>query len=59
LRSAFRMPLRQAQGLMTSVFELLAVGLAVPDYSTVCRRVTKLPSISIGRLPKLSVPIEY
>jgi hypothetical protein len=52
LRSAFRLPLRQSQGLMTSVFELLEVGLAVPDYSTVCRRGTKLPSISLGRLPK-------
>jgi hypothetical protein len=28
------------------------VGLSVPDYSTVCRRSTKLPAISLGRLPK-------
>lgn len=42
LRSAFRMPLRQSQGLMASVFELLNVGLAVPDYSTVCMRSAKL-----------------
>jgi IS5 family transposase len=46
------MPLRQAQGLMVSVFELSGVSLAVPDYSTVCRRATKLPSISLGGLPK-------
>jgi hypothetical protein len=31
IRAAFRMPLRQAQGLMMSVFELLEVGLAVPN----------------------------
>jgi hypothetical protein len=52
LDSAFRMPLRQAQGLMASVFELSGVALAAPDYTTVCRRSTKLPSISFGRLPK-------
>jgi len=51
IRAAFRMPLRQAQGLMMSVFELLEVGLAVPDFSTVSRRSAKLPSISLGRLP--------
>ena len=46
------MPLRQAQGLMASVFELTGVGLTVPDYTTVYRRATKLPSISRGRLPE-------
>jgi hypothetical protein len=51
IRATFRMPLRQAQGLMMSVFELLEVGLAVPDFSTVSRRSAKLPSISLGRLP--------
>ncbi len=51
IRAAFRMPLRQAQGLMMSVFELLEVGLAVPNFSTVSRRSAKLPSISVGRLP--------
>ena len=52
LRSAFRMPLRQAQGLMGSVFQLLGVALPVPDYSTVSRRAMKLPPISVGRLPE-------
>jgi len=45
------MPLRQAQGLMMSVFDLLELGLAVPNFSTVSRRSAKLPSISLGRLP--------
>ncbi|MFP9230937.1 hypothetical protein A0E43_19550 [Pectobacterium cacticida] len=35
IRAAFRMPLRQAQGLMTSVFELLKVALAVPNSTLV------------------------
>lgn len=57
LRSAFRPPLRQAQGLQASVSELSGVGLAVPDYSTVGRRATKLSSIFIGCLPK--GPLHY
>ena len=46
------MPLRQTQGLMGSVFQLLGVALPVPDYSTVSRRAMKLPPISVGRLPE-------
>ena len=41
LRSAFRMPLRQAEGLMGLVFQLLGVDLSVPDYSTVSRRAMR------------------
>jgi hypothetical protein len=52
LLSAFRIPLRQAQGLVASVFELSGITLEVPDYTTVSRRSAKLPSISLGRLPK-------
>jgi hypothetical protein len=52
LRLAFHLPLRQPEGLMASVFELLAVALSVPDHSTFSRRAMKLTSISKGcRLP--------
>lgn len=50
-RAAFKLPLRQTEGLMSSVFQLLGVNLAVPDHSTVSRRAITLPSISPGRLP--------
>jgi transposase len=52
LRLAFHLPLRQTEGLMASIFELLDVQLNVPDHSTLSRRAMKLASISKGcRLP--------
>jgi len=52
LRLAFHLPLRQTEGLMASIFELLEVALSVPDHSTLSRRAMKLTSISKGcRLP--------
>ena len=52
LRTAFKLPLRQAEGLMCSVVELLGRELAVPDHSTVSRRAMTLPSISEIHLPE-------
>jgi hypothetical protein len=52
LRLVFGLPLRQTEGLMTSVFELMGVSLSVPDHSTLSRRAGTLASISKGcRLP--------
>jgi transposase len=52
LRLAFRLPLRQTEGLMASVFELMGVSLCVPDHSTLSRRSMTMASISRGcRLP--------
>jgi hypothetical protein len=52
LRAAFKLALRQAEGLMTSVVELLGRELAVPDHTTVSRRAIKLPSIARAALPE-------
>jgi IS5 family transposase len=38
LEELYNLPLRQTEGLMASIIELLRVELAVPDYSTLCRR---------------------
>ena len=38
LQATFRQPLRQTQGLLASVLKLMKVLVAVPDYSTLCRR---------------------
>ena len=46
LRLVFRQPLRQTEGLMASIFELLGVDLKAPDHSTVSRRAMSLESIS-------------
>lgn len=43
LRTAFKMPLRQCEGLMRSVLSLMELELNVPDHTTVSRRATKLP----------------
>lgn len=52
LRLAFHLPLRQTEGLMTSVFDLMGVSLRVPDHSTLSRRAMTMKSISKGcRLP--------
>ena len=38
LAEVYRLPLRATEGLLRSVTELLSVELAVPDYTTLCRR---------------------
>ena len=45
LRTAFRIPLLQAEGLMASVFTLMNVALTVPDHTTVSRRAVVMPSL--------------
>ena len=52
LRTAFKLALRQAEGLMMSVIELLGCELAVPDHTTVSRRAIKLPSIARAAPPE-------
>jgi hypothetical protein len=52
LRTAFKLPLRQAEGLTTSLVELIGCELAVPDHTTVSRRAIKLPSIARAALPE-------
>lgn len=47
LRAVFRLALRQTEGLLASILQLLGVDLAVPDHSTIARRartVTLLPA---------------
>src|SRR3954452_5422058 len=46
LRAVFRLALRQTEGLISSILELLDLDLAVPDHSTLSRRAATL------KLPK-------
>jgi transposase len=48
LRLAFHLALRQTEGLMSSIFDLLDVPLSTPDHSTLSRRARKMESISKG-----------
>ncbi len=52
LRAAFKLPLRQAEGLLSSFIELVGCELAVPDHTTVSRRAIKLASIARTALPE-------
>src|SRR5471030_2174900 len=51
LRTAFKLALRQGEGLMKSVVQLLGSELPVPDHTTVSRRAITLPPISEVHLP--------
>jgi IS5 family transposase len=51
LRLTFHLPLRQTEGFMESIFALLGVTVSAPDHSTLSRRATTLPSVSLGRMP--------
>src|SRR6266567_348440 len=42
LRAVFRLALRQTEGLIGSVLQLLGLDLPVPDHSTLSRRVATL-----------------
>ena len=46
LRAVFRLALRQTEGLLTSLLQLLGLELPVPDHSTIarCARSVRLPS---------------
>ena len=51
LRAAFKLPLRQTEGLMTSVLTLMALTISVPDHTTVSRRAVTLPVIQAAPVP--------
>lgn len=42
MREFYQLPYRQTQGFVESIFETLNFNLAVPDYTTLCRRSGKL-----------------
>ncbi len=55
LRAVFRLALRQTEGLIGSIFQLLGLDLAVPDHTTLSRRAETLkvlqPRFSSGSGP--------
>lgn len=52
VREVFKLPLRQTEGFMNSVFSLGKVDLKSPDYTTLSRRGTALPVICKRSAPK-------
>jgi transposase len=51
VRTAFRLPLRQTEGLMASVITLMDLTISAPDHSTISRRAVTLPVIQPGSVP--------
>ncbi len=51
LRTAFKLALRQTEGLMTSVLTLMGLTLSAPDHTTVSRRAVALPVIQPAQVP--------
>jgi hypothetical protein len=50
LREVFHLPLRQSQGLVCSIFQLLSIALAAPHYSILSRRAGRL-NVKLGSHP--------
>jgi Transposase DDE domain len=55
LRAAFRLALRQTEGLIGSILGLLGLDLAVPDHSTLSRRAETLEAL--GPCPRSPGPV--
>ncbi len=52
VRTAFKLPLRQTQGFMASVFTLMDLTISAPDHTTVSRRAVGLPMARSAQLPQ-------
>jgi hypothetical protein len=52
LRLLFKLPLRQAEGFLRSLFDLMGLVLDVPDHTTLLRRAKKLKQKVPLRVPK-------
>jgi hypothetical protein len=57
IRQVYRLPLRQTQGFIDSLFKVLNVSLSCPDYTTLSKRLSSL-SINIPRYTKQHSPDE-
>ena len=51
LRTAFKLPLRQTEGLLVSILTLMGLTISAPDHTTVSRRAMNLPVIWPARTP--------
>jgi hypothetical protein len=50
IRMVFHLPLRQTEGFLQSLADLLGLGLPIPDHTTLSRRLKKLGDINIRGL---------
>lgn len=59
LRAVFRLPLRQTEGLVASIVQLLGIELAVPDHSTLSRRARTLRLPSVPAASHRNVELQF
>ena len=52
VRTAFKLPLRQAEGLLASVLTLMGLTISAPDHTTLSRRAVTLPVIQSVPVPQ-------
>jgi Transposase DDE domain len=52
VRTALKLPLRQAEGLLASILTLMDLTISAPDHTTVSRRAVKLPVIRSAPVPQ-------
>ncbi len=50
IRMVFHLPLRQTEGFLRCLAELLKIDLPIPDHTTLSRRLKKLSSVQFRRL---------
>ena len=51
VRAAFKLALRQTEGLMASVLTLMGLTISAPDHTTLSRRAVRLPVIQPASVP--------
>jgi hypothetical protein len=51
VRTAFKLPLRQTEGLMASILTLMDLTISAPDHTTISRRTVKLSVIRPAAVP--------
>jgi hypothetical protein len=51
LGTAFKLPLREGEGLLASVPTLMKLTISAPDHTAVSRRAVKLPVIQPAQVP--------
>ena len=57
LRLLFQLPLRQTEGFLLSIFELMGLGLDVPDHTTLSRRSGDIERVRRGEVDAASQTI--
>jgi Transposase DDE domain len=51
LGAAFKMRLRQTEGLIASIITLMGLVISAPDHATASRRAVTLPVVRSTRIP--------